>query len=183
MKFAVRLTILVIFALAISFGLVSAQDATEVSGSFIQAASTYTMTVNEDETITLELGGVASATPLIITSADASGIFPTADLTADWLASGLSAPATIRFQVGAPVGATEEGAYVDYTVMAELVPVGEYADGVVSYTVTVVDVMGVSLFGDGPAAVESAELDKAADALLENFVDGVLEGEVISVFV
>lgn len=183
MKFAVRLTLLVIFALAISFGLVSAQEATEVSGSFIQAASTYTMTVNEDETITLELGGVASATPLIITSADASGIFPTADLTADWLASGLSAPATIRFQVGAPVGAIEEGAYVDYTVMAELVPAGEYADGAVSYIVTIVDVTGISLFGDGPGAVESAELDKAADALLENFVDGVLEGEVISVFV
>lgn len=181
MKFAVRLTILVIFAMAISFGLVSAQDEMEMNGSFVQAASTYIMTANEDETITLELAGVATATPLMF--GEAVGIYPTVDFVADWMSSGLSATVAINFQVGAPVGATEEGAYVDYTVIADLVPAGEYADGAVAYTVTVVEVIGVSLFGDGPGAVESAELDKAADALLENFVDGVLEGENISLFV
>ena len=179
MKFAIRLTLLAVFALAISVGLVSAQD--EVSGTFVQAASTYTMTMTDDS-LTLHLDGVASVTPLLLSNGAVGG-YPTADFLADWIATEMPANALITFQLGNPLEADETGVYLrDFRVTATLTPV-ESEEGI-TYSVTIVEVASTDIFGDSPSEIEVVETDKAEDALVAYFNgEEVLEGENLTVLV
>lgn len=154
MKFAIRLVLLTILALALSVALVSAQEEEMApEGALIQAGETFTLEDMGDETYTLTVSGVAATTPLIF--GDATGGFVTADLLVDWLATGTAAPVELRFQFGDPASVL-----YDYTVSANAIPAGEFEDGTVVYTLTDVEVTYFELGGTAPDAAEVLEGDK-----------------------
>lgn len=170
MKYAIRFVLLAIFALAMSVALVSAED--EVTGLLVQGASAFTLEDAGDDTITLTLEGVANTTPLIYGMA--TGGFLTVELLTDWLATGIAAPVQLRFQYGNPAATL-----YDYTITANAVPAGEFADGIAIYSLSDVEVTFTEIAGTAPNAVELAEGDKPdLAALIE---DGDYASELLYV--
>lgn len=162
MKFAIRLVLLAIFALTMSVALVSAQD--EVTGLLVQGASTFTLEDAGDDTITLTLEGVANTTPLIYDMA--TGGFLTVELLTDWLATGIAAPIQLRFQYGNPAATL-----YDYTITANAIPAGEFADGIAIYSLSDVEVAFTEIAGTAPDAAAIVEGDKP------NLADLIEDGE------
>ncbi len=175
MKFAIRFVLLIILALALSVALVSAQEE-EVTGTFVQGATTFTLEDMGDDTFTLTLSGVAGTTPLIF--GDFTGGFMTTDLLTDWLATGVAVPVELRFQYGNPADTL-----FDYTIAANAIPVGEFADGTVSYLLSDVEVSFVEIAGTAPDAAVVVEGDKPNLATLIEDGDYVDSLTYVAVYV
>ncbi|MDX2075990.1 MAG: hypothetical protein SFZ02_06135 [bacterium] len=171
MKFAIRLTLLAIFALAISVGLVSAQ---EVTGFFVQASTSFTFE-EADDAYTLTLDGVAGVTTLALSDATTAA-FSTGDLVSDWMISDVAVPAVIRFQMGNPQDTDGSNPLRDYTITGELKPTADFAEGVVVYSLTVTSLSISELTGSvsDVAVVQIEDVDKTFEALFE---DGVFASD------
>lgn len=152
MKVVTRFVLLAIFALAMSVIFVNADEA-PMTGAFIQGASTFTLEDAGDETFTLTLEGVANTTPMVFGLS--TGGFLTGELVVDWIATGVTAPVQLRFQYGNPASSL-----YDYTITANAIPAGEFADGVVVYTLSDVEVSFVEIAGTAPDAAQVEEGDK-----------------------
>jgi len=184
MKFAVRFVLLAIFALALSVGLVSAQEeGSESLGGFVQPATSFIIEENDPGTFNLTLTGVAGTTPIIL-STGTSGNFNTAEFLADWTSTGLSARAVIRFQMGNPLEADEDGIFLyDFTLVVDIMPVAEYEDGTVVYNGALAEVLATGITGTSPSEIELVEISKPVDALNLFWEEGGLEGAEVTVVI
>lgn len=184
MKFFARLSLLLVFALALSFTVVSADEDESASlGFFVQAGSAFTFDTNDPAIGQLTVTGVAGVTPVFFFEG-ATGGYPTVDFIDDWMGSGYTASATLRFQLGGST-ADAEGLYVttDFTLKVALIPTAKFEDGTVVYDVMLEEVLGEDIFGTSPTDVEVEANERPVDTLNEYLSGGILNGTELTIFV